>query len=229
MAEKVRSDFFHSISQLQEKFHDHLKIAQGLSRSQLSVLLKYLSQSIQAETKRHELIARQELAKELGGNERELLNAHDVLYYIGKSWDPIRDDIETVLNDFEDLGFLPEDKERREVFSEFLQSYLEFLHADSARRVSNIFSGKFLPALNGLKSGIEFRSVIESDFDWSNEDPIDYEPIIKRTVPIVILEFSVSDSDPIIFQVKPENIKMIINKLQATLKDLEVSKDLIAR
>ncbi len=228
MAEKVRSNLYQVISTLSDSFHKHLKIAQGLTEEQYSVILQYLQHSIQAVTERGELVARQSAAKELGGNEKEVLVAYDVLKFFGDTWNPIRDDVNTVLNDFKDLELLPADKEQRNVFLRFLESYLEFLQNDSDRQLDNSYACRFLPSLVVLNTGIDFRVVVESEYDWVNDDPKEYDPIIQRTLPIVILQFKLDNKEPIVFQVEPQEIKMIINKLQATLKELDSSNDLMA-
>jgi hypothetical protein len=227
MAEKVRSEIYNSLTGMKKEFHDHLDIAWALSSDQRNILLESLPTLIRARTERERLVARQITAEKIGGSELDTLKAIDVMHFIGSTWNPIRDNVESVMEDFEDLGLLPTETQLKSEAVQFLQSYFEFLQRDSKRVLDKATSRGYLPSINRIDVAIDLRSVVESEFDWINDNPDDYSPIINRAVPVAILKIIRTEGDPVLLQSNKDDLETIIRQLQAALKEIDASKNLL--
>ncbi len=227
MHKKVRSEIFHLAATMSTEFQKHLDLVWGFSQKKKRILLDTLPAILQAKTEREQWIARESAVKKLGGDSASSLKAIEVLNYIGTKWHPLRDLPEVALRDFRELGILPKEPEPRKAAVGFLRSYFEFLRRDSARRTDNGFKNMILPSLLGVYTTIDYRAVVESEFDWRQDDPRKYQPRSNRTVPVVLLKFKFDEGEPIIFQCDVDDIQMIIRQLQAILKDETVTRRLV--
>ena len=124
-------------------------------------------------------------------------------------------------------SLLPEDADKKSQALEFLKNYFAFLEKDSHRRREIAFAQRILPTLQDVETVIDYRVVVESFFDWNMDDPAKYKPVCKSVVPVVIIEIERHDEETVVLQCEESDVEMIIRKLQATLRELKASKNII--
>ncbi len=227
MAKKLRSRLFRDAASLKKEFYEHLSNLWDLSPTRQASLLKHLPKIVQASVARERMVLEQNAVKAVGGDTTKALQAINLLKFFAAQWDPFRDSLDDVLRDVENLGLFPEDQTKRSAAEEFLGKYFKFLGEDSARQKKMAFAVSTLPCLRGASAVIDYRVVVDSDFDWQKDDPSKYQPSCSTTVPIIIVRIRRDEGDPLIFQCEPEEMQMLIRQFQATLKELEKSRSLL--
>ncbi len=156
-------------------------------------------------------------------NDLKIIN---VLEFFSNRWVYKRDTAEGVLQDFLDLKIFP-NNEQRDKSIKFLHDFFIFLESDRNRRIDRIQQQILLPGLMSISSVIDYRTVIESDFDWILDDASEYKPEINRTVPVIILKLNLDDLDPVIFQCDNNDLENMINKLIAVKRELDASEKIL--
>jgi hypothetical protein len=221
MNKDVRSQLFHSMAGLSKEFFEHLHILWGLPKNQSNVLIKNMPEIIRAKTERELRLARQKAIEEIGGSEDDILKVINVLHFIASNWDPIRDQPDSLVQDFDDLHLLPTDADVRENAVSFLHDYFKFLESDNARKLDLVHKNLLLPSLVRVDTVVDCRAIVESDFDWAYDDPKEYQPKINRTIPVALLKIALDQGDPVIFQCDKNDLDMIVRKLEALKKEID--------
>lgn len=227
MPQKIRSQIFQNAAKFEDKFKEYLEIAYELTPNQKKALLDGMPSLMKGLTRRDQSIARENITKAIGGSESKAVKAIDVLASLSNGWDPREDQVDSVLNDFSELELLPTEENKRKDASEFLRAFFNIVQSDNQRRLIENTSRSILPSLKNLSVGIDFRAVVESFYDWRGDEPGDYEPVIRTATPIAIFRIVLDEGDPIIFQCSYEEASMLIKKLQASLKEIDVAQALL--
>lgn len=227
MPKKVRSEIFHAAASMSEHFKKHLNVVWTYPRARKEALLAAMPAVVQAITERDEWSAREQAVKSLGGDTNEALQAVEVLKYIGKKWHPLRDLPSVAIQDFLDLDLVPKEPKQKSEARWFLLEFFNFLQEDSVRRTDVTFARSLLPSLVGVSAVVDHRAVIESEFDWRNDDPDKYRSVANRTVPVIILRITRDEGDPIVLQCSSDEVEMLLRQLQAVLKDVAASSRLL--
>jgi len=227
MAKKLQSKLFRNAATLEEKFYEHLSALWDLSPTKQTKLLKHLPKIVQSSTAQERQILEQDAVKALGGDATKASQTIRVLEFFAAQWNPFRDSVNDVLKDVQKLGLFPDDATKRNAAENFLRKYFKFLEEDSGRRKKKVFAGGTLPSLRSVDAIIDYRVVVDSNFDWQKDNPAKYQPSCSTTVPVIIVRITRDEGDPLIFQCEPEEIEMLIRQFQATLKEYQKSKNLL--
>jgi len=227
MAKKPQSRLFQDGASLSKDFHEHISFLWDLPRSKQAKLQKHLPKIVQASIEREFMILQQEAVNDIGGDATKVLKAISVLRFFASQWDPFRDSADEVFKDIERLDLLPEDSNKKEAAKNFLTKYLSFLEKDSKRRRKLSFAVRALPTLIGISAVIDYRVVVDSDFDWQKDSPDKYLPSCQTMVPVIIVRIKRDEGDSLIFQCEPEDLEMLMRQFQATLKEYHKSKSLV--
>ncbi len=227
MAKKLQSRLFRNAATLKEKFYEHLSVVWDLSPTKQTKLLKHLPKIVQSSTMQEREILEQDAVKAVGGDARKASQAINVLEYLAAQWNPFSDSVNDVLKDVQKLDLFPEDATKKDAAENFLRKYFKFLEEDSGRRKKQGFAGGTLPSLRGVDAIIDYRVVVDSDFDWQKDNPTKYQPSCSTTVPVIIVRITRDEGDPLIFQCEPEELEMLVRQFQATLKEYQKSKNLL--
>ena len=162
---------------------------------------------------------------EIGGNASEILRALRVLQFISAQWDPVNDTPENFLRDLDELSLISQEKE--EESTAFLLEFLSELQKDNRRRLQKMHANALLPSFMGVTTLVDFRAVMERPFGTGLEDVLeDYRPRCIDFAPVVLVGLNCDTGDPqaFRFQCEPEDLLILIEQLQAALKDLEAAK-----
>ena len=227
MAKRLRSAFFRSAASMTNKFYEHLKTLWEVPKAKRKVLLKGMPDIIRALTVRDKGARAQELVGKIGWDTQKSLEAISVLECISDEWSPFRDTTNVLLSDFRALKLFPKEKAAKEDATTFLASYLNFLERDSERRRKRHCSGMVLPNLKRIDAVVDYRVVQEEEFHWQEENPEEFRPKCASLVPVVILQIVRTKEDPVVMQVEPEEIDMMVRELQAAAKTVRASKRLV--
>jgi len=227
MATKLQSRLFREAASLKKEFFEHLSVVWNLSPPKQAKLLKHLPKIVQSSTTREEHISEEKAVKAVGGDAMKASQAVNVLGYIAAQWDPFRDSVDDVLKDVQELGLFPDDATKKDAAEDFLRKYFTFLEEDSGRRKKRAFASGTLPSLRSVEAIIDYRVVVDSEFDWQKDNPAKYQPSCSTTVPVIIVRITRDEGDSLIFQCKPEELEMLVRQFQATLKEYQKSKNLL--
>lgn len=223
MAHEIRSNLFHKAASLIKEFGEHLAIVWDYTRREQKLILKHLPATIAAVTQRDRMVAVESFADDIGGDSHNAVKAMQVVIAIGDMWSPIRDTVKVALQDIQGLDVLPTDPQLRKRALAFSTSLFKFLEKDSDRRLRRSAAGAALRNMLGLSTTIDCRLIIDSEFDWREDDTTKYKPTCRGTVAVAILRFKLDEGDPVVFQCDAEDIGMIVRQLQATEKELKLA------
>lgn len=223
MHERVRSRLFHSAGTFVKEFNEHLAIVWGYTPEQRKVILKHLPALVSAVTEREQMVARERFVAEVGGDPQKAVKALQVVNAIANIWSPFRDTAAVALEDIQGLDVLPTNPKQRKDAISFCKSLFEFLSKDSDRRLRRAAAGAALRNLINLYATIDCRLVVDSEFDWRSDDPAKYKPSCRGTVPVAILSLKLDEGDLITFQCDRSDLEMLVRRLQATIKELNLA------
>jgi hypothetical protein len=223
MPEKIRSELFHKAGDFRKEFGEHLKIVWDYPTTKQKVILKHLLGMLGAITEREAMVARERFVMEIDGDPQDAVKAMQVIQTIAALWSPIRDTAEVALEDIQGLHVLPTDAASRKRAVDFCSALFKLLEKDGDRRLRRATAGKALKNLKSLESTIDCRLIIDSEFDWRDDDPADYKPSCRGTVPVAILTLGLHGEDPIVFQCDGDDLEMLVRQLQATKKELKLA------
>lgn len=223
MATKVRSRLLHEAAGINEKFGEHLAIIWRYDQTQKKKVLEYFPSLLHVTTERELWVAREKAVRALGGIESDAIKAIEVLLFLSSNWDPVRDKCKIALQDFKELGVLPEDPRAKKAALGFMGQFFAVLESDSQRRLEVSTTRGMLPSLVNLDIAIDRRAVIKSEFDWRNDDPSKYRPVINKHVSVAVLRLRLDEGKPLVFQCSREDLGMLVRRIQASLKDMAAS------
>lgn len=114
--------------------------------------------------------------------------------------------------------------------SEACRAVLELLRAEHVEELRAIRKGRaysvgVFPSLRKAGTTVELRGVFEEPYDWGK--PLDeYTPQLNDVVPVVSIHLAMNGGSPdeIWFQASPEELDLLINKLQGAKKAVDVLK-----
>lgn len=220
-----RSTLFHHFGLLTKEFNEHLYILWGFSTQQKKVILKHFPSLLSAYTHQRENDIREQIVSEMDCDPQDVVKVLQVLLAISRLWDPIQDTASVTLKDFEGSDALPANAKQKKAAISFCKSFFQLLEKDSGRKLRKSTSTKGLKNLIGFSSMIDFRMIIDSEFDWQADDPKKYKPSCKGFVPVAILRIKFDEGDPIIFQCQREDLEMMSRKLLATFKEMKLGEN----
>jgi hypothetical protein len=200
----------------------------GVLPAKHKTLLTAIPRIRQAGIKRERLERVEDAVRALAGPPHEAAKIVNVLLFIADEWDIFEDTAKSVLADFDAFRLLPSDRDKKRIARAFLADYLNILEKDSARRRANAYGAAIIPSLTGIDCLVDFRAVIRRQFRWKTEAPETYVPTCERMEPTIIVEISRDKDDPIVFQCTTEDLRLMISKLQATLKEHEIAKEFLS-
>jgi len=224
----IRSNLFQKAAGFEKTFEEHLNALWDMPKEKQKIILRRMPQVIQAETSGERYEAQDALAKEVGGDSKKVLQAVSVLSYIASQWDPFLDNPQGVMRDIKILKVLPKEKKKKDRAERFLKDFLNFLEKDNRRRIKDSSATAVVPILTGVSTAVDFRAVVESYFSWRVDTPETYNPQCKSLMPIVLVEIRTTKREnPFFFQCEPDELEMLIRRLQATVKEAKKSQKLI--
>ena len=221
----MRTSIFNSFADLPQEFKDNFITLWDLKEKQRSALIPFAAQLAKAETTSDTKRVTDKAITEIGGNAPDVLTALKLLYFISKQWNPINDTPENFIRDLSELSLIPTD--RMDEAKRFLLDFFGELQKDNSRRLQKLYATRILPSFLGVETLIDFRAIIERPFGAGIDDRVeDYEPRCVGFVPVVILALQCDSGDPSTFefQCEPEDLRLIMNRLEASLKELESAK-----
>lgn len=221
----MRTQLFNNYADLPKEFREDLQALWSLSAQQRKALVPHVGTLAKVEIVGRFQAALDSAVSEIGGDSPSLLRALKVVLFIFKSWNPVNDTAEGFLRDLGELGLIPE--EHRDEVTAFLLDFLAVVEADNTRRLEKMHAASLLPNFRGVEAVVDFRAVISKPFGSGLEDKLDqYEPRCVSAVPIIILKFQSNESlgKPFIVQCEEQDLRIMLDSLNAALKDLEASR-----
>ena len=221
----MRTGIFNSFADLPREFKEDFEGLWSLPEKQRSALVPYVSQLAKAETTGDTKRIIDAAISQIGGDAPTVLRSLKVLNFISKQWDPINDTPEDFLRDLNELSLIP--SEQVDEAKRFLLDLLAELQKDNTRRLQKSYANSLLPSFIGIEALIDFRAIIERPFGVGIDDTIEtYEPRCVGFVPVILLALQCDSGDPstLRFQCEPEDLHVLIENLQAALKELESAK-----
>ena len=221
----MRTSIFTSFPDLPKDFKEDFERLWALPEEQRSALIQYVTELARAETIGDTKRITDRASNEIGGDIPDVLRSLKLLRFISRQWNPVNDTPENFLRDLSELALVPSD--RLDEAKRFLLDFLSELQKDNYRRLQKIYANGILPSLAGIEALIDFRAIIERPFGAGVDDKLeDYEPRCVGFVPVVIIGLTRDSGDPSTFQFQcePEDLRILLNRLEATLKELESAK-----
>jgi hypothetical protein len=221
----MRTSIFNKFADLPKEFLEDFDILWKLPKEQRNSLIPNVSRIYKAETAGQTKLQRDKAVTEIGGDPTNLLKVLKLLNYIYREWNPIYDTPENFLKDLAELKLIPPD--RAEDAKEFLLDFLSEIQRDNVRRLEKMYAISIIPVFEGVTAVVDFRAVVKQPFGTGLEDKIeDYKPKCLSFVPVIIIKISRDSGLPQTFEFQCEEagIEMLIEFLQAALKDLKAAK-----
>jgi len=219
----MRTDIFTAFADLPEEFSNDFNLLWELSSETRHALIPYIPQMHKAETLDEKKKIIEEITVQIKEDFPKLSRVMRLLSFLYKQWDPIEDTPESFLNDLEELSLIPADK--AESGKEFLLNFLNVICEDNRRRLRKSYATSLIPNYIGYLGVVDFRSVIENPYKLSQKIE-EYTPKCVDFTPVAIIRIrrDSGDSQTFEFQCEEDDVRHLISKLQATLKQLEQSK-----
>lgn len=220
----MRTSIFTEFANLSNEFRDDFKVLWEIPEKDRAELVRYVSELSRAETKGQAEKLMDRAVTEIGGNSANLLRAVRLLNFISEEWNPVLDTPENFLRDLAELEFVP--PSRAEEAKDFLLDFLTEIQKDNARRLEKMHARSLLPHYAGTTTMVDLRAVFRNPFGVGLEDRIeDYQPAILSFVPVVIVRVRRSSGDPetFEFQCEKDQLRRLIDSLEAAVKDLETA------
>lgn len=221
----MRTSIFNSFADLPQEFKGDLITLWELTEKQRSALIPFAAELAKAETTADTKKITDRAITDIGGNAPDVLRSLKLLHFISRQWNPVNDSPENFIRDLSELSLIP--ASRLDEAKRFLLDFLGELQKDNSRRLQKIYANSVLPSFIGLETLIDFRAIIEHPFGAGIDDKLEnYEPRCVGFVPVVIVALHCDSGDPstIEFQCEPEDLRFMINRLQASLKEFESAK-----
>ena len=217
----MRTNIFRSFTSLDKDFREYFDTLWQLSEEQRLALIPRFFAISKAETSVEIQELTEKAVSEIEGDIPKLLKALDALRYILRNWDPRFDTPENFFQDINELKLIPPDK--AEEGKTFLLALLDGLQQDNIRRLNKMCANSLLPNIVSVVSVIDFRAVFDTVYYITKDTVENYNPKCVGFVPVVIIKFTRSESEPktFEFQCEPNDLKLVISQLQAALKELE--------
>lgn len=219
----MATSIFTLFADLSKEFPNDFALLWNLTKEQRNLLLKYLSEisKVEVSDKAEELMAKAVL--EVGGNSPDVLRALKSLLFISNEWNPIKDKGEDFIKDFAALKLIPIEKEKEAL--EFLTILFDEIQRDNQRRLNKRYANSLIPSFTGITSLIDFRTVFEQPYQYG-DDLDKYSPKCLGFIPVVLicLQRSGEENKLFEFQCEPEDLDLIISRLQAIAKDLHSAR-----
>ncbi len=213
---------FNNFPSFDERFEEHLRLVWAIPKDHRQKLVDGALEMLRAETTGEEKTAREKAIEGIPGDQADLVKAVNVLHFIATEWNPVTDTSEAVLADVRQLGLLPTDQARE--IEDFLLRFFSALGEDRSRRLRKIFASSVVPNYLGVTTVVDFRFVFDNPYGSGRHDTIDnYTPTHVGHTPVVLVRLKISGLDPVVFQAEPQDVRLLIQSLQAALKDLDVA------
>ena len=220
----MRTSIFSEFTGLKDEFHRDLRTFWSLSPGRWTSLLHGAMRVLRADTKGEERKAIEETVADMEGNPVELLPSLNVLYYVCRQWNPVKDTPGAFLEDMRSLSLIPKDKE--DEASRFIEEMLATLEKDKVRRLKKMYANSLLPAFIGANTLVDIRPVFDKPFGSDTDDKVDeYEPVIIDFAPVVLVKILRDSGLPqeVAFQCEERDVRNLIEQLTAALKELDTA------
>ena len=226
----MRTRIFNNFANYSKDFRDDFAVLWRLPEQVLMGLVPLIPRLAKTRTVGEKKVAMDNAVAELGGSPADVLNALNLLLFIYGQWNPIRDTAESFLKDLGDLSLVPEEKV--ELAKPFLIEFLSAVEKDNTYRLEKIFAAQLLPCYEGCSTVVDFRAVIRHPFGSGLEDDLEhYDPKCIGFIPVVVIELKRDSGDPLsfVFQCEEDSLEMLIEGLNAALRDLKSARESLPR
>jgi len=226
----MRSTIFSDYASLPKEFLDDFGVLWSIPDEVRDKLIPHLLEFAKTEKWDDSRAAMEKAAADLKTDVPSVLKALRLLYYIYHEWSPYSDSPEAFLADLEELDLFP--VEKKAVAERFFTAFPGAVKCGNARRASKTTATSLLPTLRSASCLVDFRAVIEKPFGTVRDDRIEsYEPRSVGLVPVFLVKIRLEDAheQPCVFQCEESGIKLLMDALQAALKDLAAAKKTLPR
>lgn len=221
----MRTSIFNKFADLPQEFRDDFATLWDLPEQQRTRLTAYVSELFKAGTTGQCKKITDRAVSEIGGPAPPILRLLKLLQFISQEWNPMNDTPEDFLRDLGELALVPSEKAAEG--HRFLLDFLSVVQADNQRRLQKIYASSLLPSLVGVSCLVDFRAIMERPFGSGLEDAIEqYQPRCLGFAPVIIVSVKCDSGHPnnFKFQCEPQELRIMMDQLQAALKDFESAK-----
>lgn len=130
------------------------------------------------------------------------------------------DSPEDIVSDFADLEIIPTDTDSSK-FLHLLTALKQFAIQDKPKRLTEKFLKGMFPTLNSIGTTVELRAILDPPYDPSL--PVsDYTPNVSKLIAIASINLKLDNHphSPFFFQATVPEIQQIIDRLQATIREM---------
>ncbi len=134
-------------------------------------------------------------------------------------------EINSILADLDQMRIIS-DAKKKPLVKDIIQTFAAAATEVAERERPKRYTVGVLPYLKGVGTTVEMRAVLEVAFSLG-DDLQAYKPQITSTVPVVSVRLSTDRDTSIVFQANLHHLRLLIDKLEATYRDMsELQKHL---
>ncbi len=219
---ELRSIFFRAAASIDKTFNEHLNLLWNLNEKQKQTLLNEISRIFDTQTVSETSLIQQDITDMLGGNTQDMLKIISALRAINSQWTPFQDKKEIMIEDLSILNIFPTEEKASKDAKSFMLKYLDLVESRSSQRRRKRTAGRILPNLSSVTTMTDQRIITEPNFDWKMDDADDYQPVVTDKTTVIIIKINTDTEDELTFQCESGDLKIMINKLKATLIESQI-------